>query len=216
MMISIRIFSPNLRLITQTHRPTLPRICLAKKPTESARPIASTSKLYKDDKRSVKDRIQDTGIVHEGSFSRTDDTVSFTHPDEHELPSSAPVQGRGGLHFKRTLPSFSLEGRVAAVTGGARGLGLVMSQALVISGANVAIVDLNSTSAYSIWLQALILRQRRREIDRRSSWWTVSGRKTLESIGKPATCLILMLRANPRLVFLRSPLTMQTSLTRTR
>ena len=32
------------------------------------------------------------------------------------------------------------------VTGGARGLGLVMSQALVISGADVAIVDLNSGS----------------------------------------------------------------------
>lgn len=30
------------------------------------------------------------------------------------------------------------------ITGGARGLGLVMSQALVISGCDVAIVDLNS------------------------------------------------------------------------
>ena len=30
------------------------------------------------------------------------------------------------------------------MTGGARGLGLVMSQACVISGADVAIVDLNS------------------------------------------------------------------------
>jgi len=39
--------------------------------------------------------------------------------------------------------SFSLEGRVGVVTGGARGLGLVMSQALVISGANIATVDLN-------------------------------------------------------------------------
>lgn len=54
------------------------------------------------------------------------------------------MQGRGGLHFKRTLASFSLEGRVGVVTGGARGLGLVMSQAMVISGADVAIVDLNS------------------------------------------------------------------------
>ena len=33
---------------------------------------------------------------------------------------------------------------MAIVTGGARGLGLVMSQACVISGADVAIVDLNS------------------------------------------------------------------------
>ncbi len=60
------------------------------------------------------------------------------------MPRSAPVQGRGSIHFKRTLASFSLEGRSGVVTGGARGLGLVMSQALVISGADVAIVDLNS------------------------------------------------------------------------
>jgi D-arabinitol 2-dehydrogenase len=46
--------------------------------------------------------------------------------------------------MKRTLPSFSLEGKVAVVTGGARGLGLVMGQALVQSGADLAIVDLDS------------------------------------------------------------------------
>ena len=49
------------------------------------------------------------------------------------------------MHSKRTLASFSLEDRVGVVTGGARGLGLVMGQALVVSGADVAIVDLNST-----------------------------------------------------------------------
>lgn len=81
---------------------------------------------------------------HEGSFARTDPTVEVEYPEEGDIPSSAPVQGRGGLHFKRTLASFSLEGRVAVITGGARGLGLVMSQALVISGADIAIVDLNS------------------------------------------------------------------------
>ena len=45
---------------------------------------------------------------------------------------------------KPTLPSFTLAGRVAVVTGGAQGLGLVMSRALVLSGANVALVDLQS------------------------------------------------------------------------
>jgi D-arabinitol 2-dehydrogenase len=84
--------------------------------------------------------------VHEGSFARTDSSVQVEYPEEGDLPSSSPVQGRGGLHFKRTLASFSLEGRVGVVTGGARGLGLVMSQAMVISGADVAIVDLNSES----------------------------------------------------------------------
>jgi len=84
---------------------------------------------------------------HEGAFARTDSSVQVEYPEEGELPSSAPIQGRGGLHFKRTLASFSLEGRVAVVTGGARGLGLVMAQALVISGADVAIVDMNKEEA---------------------------------------------------------------------
>ena len=46
--------------------------------------------------------------------------------------------------MRRTLPAFSLEGRTAVVTGGARGLGLVMGQALINSGADLAIVDMNS------------------------------------------------------------------------
>jgi NAD(P)-dependent dehydrogenase (short-subunit alcohol dehydrogenase family) len=54
------------------------------------------------------------------------------------------VQGRGGFHYKRTLSSFSLEGKVGVVTGGARGLGLMMSQSLIISGGDLAIVDLDS------------------------------------------------------------------------
>ena len=76
--------------------------------------------------------------------------MTIEYPEEHELPPSKPVQGRGGLHFKRTLASFTLEGKVAVVTGGARGLGLVMSQACVISGADVAIVDLNSELQHSL------------------------------------------------------------------
>jgi D-arabinitol 2-dehydrogenase len=84
--------------------------------------------------------------AHEGSFSRTDREVSFEYPDKQDFPRSQIVQGRGGPHMKRTLPSFSLEGKVAVVTGGARGLGLVMGQALVTSGADLAIVDLNSQS----------------------------------------------------------------------
>jgi len=84
---------------------------------------------------------------HEGRFARTDESITVEYPEEHHLPSSKPVQGRGGFHFKRTLASFSLEGRVGVVTGGARGLGLVMSQALIVSGADVAIVDLNIEEA---------------------------------------------------------------------
>lgn len=79
-----------------------------------------------------------------GAFARTDDSITVEYPEEGELPSSTPVTGRGGLHMKRTLASFSLEGKVGVVTGGARGLGLVMGQGMVISGANLAIVDMNS------------------------------------------------------------------------
>jgi D-arabinitol 2-dehydrogenase len=102
----------------------------------SQRSVHSTSSLRRDDKEKKEE--------HEGSFARTDESIQVEYPQEGELPSSTPVQGRGGLHFKRTLASFSLEGRVGVVTGGARGLGLVMSQAMVISGADIAIVDLNS------------------------------------------------------------------------
>lgn len=82
---------------------------------------------------------------YEGRNSRTDKTIQIQHPEEDDHPRQGIYQGRGGFHFKRTLASFSLEGRSGVVTGGARGLGLVMSQALVYSGSDVAIVDLNST-----------------------------------------------------------------------
>jgi len=80
---------------------------------------------------------------HEGQYARTRDDIVVEYPEEKDLPPSNPVVGRGGEHFKRTLASFSMEGKVAVVTGGARGLGLVMAQALVTSGADVAIVDMN-------------------------------------------------------------------------
>ena len=88
---------------------------------------------------------------YEGQHSRTDRNVRVEYPEEEDLPRQKPVQGRGGSHIKRTLASFSLEDRVGVVTGGARGLGLVMSQALVISGADVAIVDLNSKFGSTLW-----------------------------------------------------------------
>ena len=80
---------------------------------------------------------------HEGQYARTRDDIVVEYPEEKDLPPSNPVVGRGGEHSKRTLASFSMEGKVAIVTGGARGLGLVMAQALVTSGADVALVDMN-------------------------------------------------------------------------
>ena len=84
---------------------------------------------------------------HEGQYARIDESIQVEYPNEAELPRSHPVQGRGGFHFKRTLASFSMEGKVSVVTGGARGLGLVMAQALVTSGADVALVDMNIDEA---------------------------------------------------------------------
>lgn len=81
---------------------------------------------------------------HEGRFARTDESVQIPYPEDSEMPAQPIVQGRGGMHFKRTLAQFSLENKVSLVTGGARGLGLVMSQGLVASGSDLAIVDLNS------------------------------------------------------------------------
>lgn len=122
-----------------------PIAALTFKPTNTLRPITTSTKLYKEDKRSsLPSHIDPNDTTHEGQFSRTDNKVSIEYPEEHDLPPSVPVQGRGAIHFKRTLSSFSLEGRSCVVTGGARGLGLVMSQACVISGADVALVDLNS------------------------------------------------------------------------
>lgn len=82
---------------------------------------------------------------HEGRFARTDESVQIEYPPDSEMPAQPIVQGRGGMHFKRTLAQFSLEKKVSMVTGGARGLGLVMAQGLVASGSDLAIVDLNST-----------------------------------------------------------------------
>lgn len=106
-------------------------------PVRFIRPIATTAKLFQEDKLSGGGGVSEHG---KGRYSRTDDHGKVTHPEEH----TAAGAGRSGSHLKRTLASFSLEGRVAVVTGGARGLGLVMAQALVISGADVALVDLDS------------------------------------------------------------------------
>ncbi|KAJ4405156.1 hypothetical protein N0V82_010374 [Gnomoniopsis sp. IMI 355080] len=83
--------------------------------------------------------------AHAGSFARTDDSITVEYPADHELPSSEPVTGAGrsGMHVYPTLASFSLEGKVGLVTGGARGLGLVIGQGMVVSGADLAIVDMN-------------------------------------------------------------------------
>jgi hypothetical protein len=103
-----------------------------------------------------------------GSYARTDKSIAIEYPADDQLSASKPVAGAGraGAHVFPTLATFSLQGKVGVVTGGARGLGLVMgrrshnlsgkahgkgqgantvSEGMVVSGADLAIVDLNST-----------------------------------------------------------------------
>ncbi|PBP26811.1 D-arabinitol 2-dehydrogenase [Diplocarpon rosae] len=138
-MFSSQLLRQAARTVRAPPASALPIASRAVPVLSSRRCISNTLPLARDEKK--------TDEVHEGSFARTDPSVEVEYPAERDLPSSAPLQGRGGMHFRRTLASFSLEGKVGVVTGGARGLGLVMSQALVISGADVAIVDLNKEEA---------------------------------------------------------------------
>ena len=129
---------------------------LPKRPTASCvRPLSTTAacrlrlaapQLDKNDPyhKASTDATGTSAGPHEGSASRTDREIVVEYPPEEEFPRDRPLRGRGGVQHVKTLPTFSLEGRTAVVTGGARGLGLVMGQALVQSGADLAIVDLNS------------------------------------------------------------------------
>lgn len=112
-----------------------------------------------------------------GHYARTDSDVEIEYPEEHELPPSKPVRGLPGQYVKPTLASFSLDGNVGLVTGGARGLGLVIAQGMVYSGADLALVDMNSASLFALasttirfndW-PALMLPQKTRPRSRPSS-----------------------------------------------
>lgn len=78
----------------------------------------------------------------EGQYARTDESVRIPYPGDEHIPHTSVFPGHGGVHLKRSLAEFSLENKVSVVTGGARGLGLAMSQAIIESGSNLAIVDL--------------------------------------------------------------------------
>ncbi|KAJ9218197.1 hypothetical protein DTO166G4_63 [Paecilomyces variotii] len=126
----------------------------ASRVVNGTRPISTTHAMLKDEPKDKDPFAAATTAApggasgqHEGAWARTDENVKIEYPEDHEMPRSPIVQGRGGMHFKRTLASFSLENKVSVVTGGARGLGLVMGQALVNSGSDLAIVDLNQAEA---------------------------------------------------------------------
>ena len=76
-------------------------------------------------------------------IAQIDGTISIEYPENDKTPQTPVIQGHGGVHFKRTLEQFSLENKVSVVTGGASGIGLAISQAIVASGSHLAIVDMN-------------------------------------------------------------------------
>ncbi|KAK4453496.1 D-arabinitol dehydrogenase [Podospora aff. communis PSN243] len=82
-----------------------------------------------------------------GAYARTDDAIRVEYPASGELSSSSRIISGADRAGVNTLATFSLQGKVGVVTGGARGLGLVMGQGMVISGAELAIVDLNKEEA---------------------------------------------------------------------
>jgi hypothetical protein len=131
------------------HRTSI-KFCKSPLPTNFIAGLSLAARSFstvarQNDRFKLPNAINNSGSSEfEGTLARTDSTVQVEHPSESDLPTSEPVTGRGGFHHKRTLPSFSLEGKVGVVTGGARGLGLMMSQSLIISGSDLAIVDLDS------------------------------------------------------------------------
>lgn len=78
----------------------------------------------------------------EGQYARTDESVRIPYPGDEHIPHTPVFPGHGGIHLKRSLAGFSLENKVSVVTGGAHGLGLAMSQAIIESGSDLAIVDI--------------------------------------------------------------------------
>ena len=141
--------SQMLRQVARAARVQAPRSSIrpAQKATSVRQFTSSVQRFSKDGKDDV-DAATTSGEPgesgdHEGQYARTREDIVVEYPDEDALPPSQPIVGRGGVHAKRTLAAFSMENKTAIVTGGARGLGLVMAQALVTSGADVAIVDMN-------------------------------------------------------------------------
>lgn len=150
--------------------------------------LSSSIPRTKDNKKDPKNGFLESATTkarqgasgeQEGKYARTDEDIVIPYPDDAHMPAQPIVQGRGGMHFKRTLAQFSLENKVTVVTGGARGLGLVMAQAIVASGSDIAIVDLNSMFMAGAEIGGSNNWQRRRQKPRLRSWWTHSEERTL-------------------------------------
>lgn len=90
--------------------------------------------------------------VAEPKHASVDESLTFEDPSPAEYPKEDvghDVIGEGhGRHNKRTLASLSMDGKVCAVTGAARGLGNMMARTFVESGADaIVLIDLRKEDA---------------------------------------------------------------------
>jgi len=118
-----------------------------KQKDESSQKIRNRNQNYEERERA--DTKRTTITSEDGSHARTDRDIKIEYPYSHppeDIPSSSSLSSRKegkGQASPQTLQTFTLQGNVGVVTGGARGLGLVMGTGMVWSGADLAIVDLN-------------------------------------------------------------------------
>lgn len=150
---ALRAIGPRRAILT-TKSTFLPPVVLSPFSIINRAPASAAAAVHTTNNRGRATNKDENEPAHAGSFARTDDSITVEYPQEHELPSSEPISGAGraGMHVYPTLASFSLEGKVGVVTGGARGLGLVMGQGMVVSGADLAIVDMNSECFFFFFL----------------------------------------------------------------
>lgn len=110
-----------------------------------ARAFTQSALLASNDKGYEKHRVE-----VDPKLAGVDSSITFEEPKKwKDRDVGHDVDGPGhGRHSKRTLSTFSMEGKVCVVTGAARGLGNMMARTMVESGADaIVIIDLNEADA---------------------------------------------------------------------
>ncbi|KAL7423653.1 hypothetical protein Q5752_001234 [Cryptotrichosporon argae] len=115
----------------------------------AARTIATTAPRLQKTPDELKKEYEAHRVSKEPRNAAIDESIRFNAPENfsrHDVGHSGqPAEGR---HTKRTLQSFSLEGKVCVVTGAARGLGNMFARTFVESGADtIVLIDLNQADA---------------------------------------------------------------------
>ncbi|KAE8540126.1 hypothetical protein D1P53_004064 [Cryptococcus gattii VGV] len=88
------------------------------------------------------DGYEEHRVEVEPKIAAVDESITFEHPEKwaDKHPGHDMQRGDFGRHTKRTLASFSMDGKVCLVTGAARGLGNMMARTFVESTNEAAAV----------------------------------------------------------------------------